>query len=70
MVACGLFSPWLLRTKVEFAVYERRLSMPTVNGKKYPYTEAGMAAAKRAKAKKRASAKKSSVSRKVNRRGK
>ena len=28
--------------------------MPNVNGKKYPYTKAGMAAAKKAKAKKMA----------------
>jgi len=32
--------------------------MPNVNGKKYPYTKAGMAAAKKAAAKKAASKKK------------
>tara|TARA_Y100001938_G_C8066292_1_gene420373 strand:+ start:508 stop:633 length:126 start_codon:yes stop_codon:yes gene_type:complete len=39
--------------------------MPKINGKKYPYTKSGMAAAKRAKAKKKSS---SPVSRKVKRR--
>jgi hypothetical protein len=44
--------------------------MPNVNGKKYPYTKAGMAAAKKAASKKAASKKKSPLTPTTRKRGK